>query len=79
MAKKYISHNFTFELDKKLLYLPTYNRPKIKNASGPYTCVDGEIDFVDLMIGSEGIFGLITECTFNLKKHPKELQNYNLA
>ena len=72
---QHISHHFTFEIDKKTLYLPTYNRPKIKNASGPYTCGDGEIDFINLIVGSEGIFGLITECTFNLKKNPKEHLN----
>ena len=72
---EYVSDNATFNLDDDVLHLPIYNRPKIKNASGPYTCGDGEMDFVDLMVGSEGIFGLITECTFNLKKYPKEHLN----
>ncbi len=70
-----ISDQFTFELDDELLSLPKYNRPKIKNASGPYTCGDGEMDFIDLIIGSEGIFGLVTECTFNLKENPKDYLN----
>ena len=61
----YISKHSTLELDGEIISLPDYNRPNIKNASGPYTCGDGEMDFIDLMIGSEGIFGLITECAFN--------------
>ena len=61
---QYISMDSIFELDNKIIKLPTYNRPKIKNASGPYTCGNGDIDFIDLIIGSEGMYGLITECTF---------------
>ena len=68
---EYISKDSKFELDGKIIELPSYNRPNIKNASGPYTCSNGEIDFIDLIIGSEGIFGLITECTFKLKPNPK--------
>jgi len=68
----YISKNSIFELDGQVIELPTYNRPDIKNASGPYTCGNGDIDFIDLIIGSEGMFGLITECTFKLKSRPKD-------
>ena len=71
----YISKNSTFKLDGTIISLPDYNRPEIKNASGPYTCGNGEIDFIDLIIGSEGIFGLITECTFRLKSNPKDYLN----
>ena len=71
----YISYNATFELDGESVLLPQYNRPDIKNASGPYTCGNGEIDFIDLIVGSEGIFGLITECTFKLKSNPKDYLN----
>ena len=70
---EYISKDSKFELDGKIIKLPNYNRPNIKNASGPYTCSDGEIDFIDLIVGSEGMFGLITECIFKLKPRP---QNY---
>ena len=71
----YISNNATFELDEEDIPLPQYNRPDIKNASGPYTCSNGEIDFIDLIVGSEGMFGLITECTFKLKSNPKDYLN----
>ena len=69
---QYISNDSKFFLNEIELCLPKYKRPKIKNASGPYTCYDEEIDFVDFMIGSEGIFGLITMCTFNLDLKSKE-------
>ena len=51
--------------------IPQYKRPNIKNASGPFSSMNSEIDFIDLIIGSEGIFGMITECTFNLDRKPK--------
>lgn len=69
---QYISMDSIFELDNKIIKLPTYNRPKIKNASGPYTCGNGDIDFIDLIIGSEGMYGLITECTFKLNPKPQK-------
>ena len=71
----YISKNSIFELDGEIIDLPNYNRPDIKNASGPYTCSNGEIDFIDLIVGSEGIFALITECTFRLKANPRDYLN----
>ena len=52
--------------------VPKYERPKIKNASGPYSAINQEVDFIDVIIGSEGIFGMILNCTFNLAKRPKE-------
>ena len=67
----YISKDSKFELDGRVIEVPNYNRPDIKNASGPYTCGNGEIDLIDLIVGSEGMFGLITECTFKLKPRPK--------
>ena len=53
--------------------IPRYKRPKLKNASGPFSSMDSEIDFIDLIIGSEGIFGMITQCVFGLDSKP---QNY---
>ena len=50
--------------------LPCYVRPSIKNASGPYTCVNGAMDFIDLAVGSEGIFGLVTACGLRLAPRP---------
>ena len=67
---EYISENGQFYIycnnEKIIIDIPTYRRPKIKNASGPYSGFNEEIDFIDLIIGSEGIFGLITNCKLNL-------------
>ena len=63
---QYTSKNGTFIIDGDEVPLPNYNRPKIKNASGPYTADINEIDFVDLIIGSEGIFGMIVDCELRL-------------
>ncbi len=52
------------------LPVPTYPRPAIKNAGGPYSSPDGVMDFVDLVVGSEGIFGLVTACTLRLAPRP---------
>ncbi|MBN2332576.1 MAG: FAD-binding oxidoreductase [Deltaproteobacteria bacterium] len=53
-----------------LLPVPTYPRPAIKNASGPFSSADGTMDFIDLVVGSEGLFGLITACTLKLAERP---------
>ena len=53
-----------------LINVPNYHRPDIKNASGPFTTSNSEIDFIDLIVGSEGIFSLITEVEFNLADSP---------
>jgi D-lactate dehydrogenase (cytochrome) len=52
--------------------VPTYERPKIKNASGPYSSPTGRVDFIDLMIGSEGIFGMVTACRLKLERRPSD-------
>ena len=73
---QYISKNGEFFLDFpnglvkwKVL---TYPRPDIKNASGPYSDENGTLDLVDFLVGSEGLFGLITLATFRLKEMPDE-------
>ena len=63
------------ENESKTLKIPSYPRPDIKNASGPYSDDQGEIDLVDLIVGSEGIFGLITSVKFRLKAMPDEFLN----
>tara|TARA_Y100000741_G_scaffold251223_1_gene193203 strand:+ start:798 stop:2399 length:1602 start_codon:yes stop_codon:yes gene_type:complete len=72
---QYISYNgvFTLEYDDKSIQLtiPTYKRPKIKNASGLYSDVNGKVDLIDLIIGSEGILGIITSCRLGLDNNPK--------
>ena len=71
---EYISRNGDFILEfpneKMILRIPSYRRPNIKNASGPYSDEIGKVDLVDLIVGSEGIFGLITSATFRLKEMP---------
>lgn len=48
--------------------LPRYERVPIKNAGGPFSSASGKMDFVDLIIGSEGLFGLVTSCELKLQK-----------
>lgn len=85
---KSINGKFTLDCNGQFIEvkIPKYKRPKIKNASGPYSTYNEEIDFIDFIIGSEGIFGLITSCKFNLADKPKDfldlfiiLQNENEA
>ena len=73
---QYISEDSCFiflcDKDKISMQVPDYNRPNIKNASGPYSDKDGKMDLVDLIVGSEGIFGLITSALFRLKNRPDD-------
>ena len=52
--------------------VPMYPRQAIKNAAGPYSSAKGVMDLIDLLIGSEGIFGLVTACTVKLARKPSE-------
>jgi D-lactate dehydrogenase (cytochrome) len=56
--------------DERRLPVPRYRRPAIKNAGGPYSSPDGRMDFVDLAVGSEGVFGVIAACTLRLQAAP---------
>ncbi len=71
---QYISRNGFFSLEygnrSIQLPIPTYDRPKIKNASGIYSDKNGIVDLIDLIIGSEGILGMITSCRLNLDVLP---------
>ena len=42
--------------------VPGYYRPNVKNAAGPFSSPGGVVDFVDMVVGSEGIFGMVTAC-----------------
>jgi len=73
---QYVSENGRFilrEKDRQIQWpVPTYRRPAIKNASGPFSSTDGCLDFIDLVVGSEGLFGLITACTLKLATRPED-------
>jgi D-lactate dehydrogenase (cytochrome) len=73
---QYISQNGHFLLatgtERTVWPLPHYARPAIKNASGPFSSPDGRLDFVDLVVGSEGLFGMVTACTLRLQPAPSE-------
>ena len=66
--------NYSNEDNTKIV-VPTYDRVEIKNASGPFSASDGIIDFIDLIIGSEGLFGCIASATLNLQDRPSDYLN----
>ncbi len=73
---QYVSENGRFILrakNREIIWpVPTYRRPAIKNASGPFSSPDGRMDLIDLIVGSEGLFGLITACTLKLAPRPSD-------
>lgn len=73
---QYVSQDGLFILDdgetERHWPTPRYPRPEIKNASGPFSAPDGAMDFVDLIVGAEGLFGLVTSCTFALAPRPDD-------
>lgn len=76
---QYVSRNGEFRLgpepDAPRWPVPRYHRPAIKNAGGPYSAPDGVMDLIDLVVGSEGIFGVVTAVTFRLIPRPAGLLN----
>ena len=52
--------------------LPSYTMPAVKSAAG-YFVADG-VDLMDVLIGSEGTLGIITEIGLRLMKRPAEIQ-----
>ena len=71
----YISENGKFILNggdsNREWPVPIYTRPAIKNAGGPFSDPSGQMDVVDLFIGSEGLLGLVTACTLQLQEKPQ--------
>ena len=77
---QYISKNGEFIIDsvnnmQSIIKVPTYKRINLKNASGPFSSIDGIMDFVDLIVGSEGIFGFISRATLKLQDRPSDYLN----
>ncbi|MCK4845224.1 MAG: FAD-binding oxidoreductase, partial [Candidatus Heimdallarchaeota archaeon] len=54
-----------------IIQIPTYKMPTAKNAAGLY--VKPDMDLIDLFIGSEGIFGIITETDIWLKEYTSQM------
>ncbi|MBN1557082.1 MAG: FAD-binding oxidoreductase [Lentisphaerae bacterium] len=71
---QYVSRDGEFILDDgratRHWPVPRYPRPAIKNAGGPFSAPDGAMDLVDLVVGAEGIFGLVAGCTLDLAVTP---------
>jgi len=71
---QYVSQDGLFILDdgktERPWPVPRYPRPEIKNAGGPFSSPDGSVDLVDLVIGAEGLFGLVTNCELALAPRP---------
>ncbi|TFG10877.1 FAD-binding oxidoreductase [Candidatus Heimdallarchaeota archaeon] len=53
--------------------IPTYRMPNAKNAAGLYSTPD--MDLIDLFIGSEGIFGVITEADIWIREYKPHMSN----
>jgi D-lactate dehydrogenase (cytochrome) len=74
---QYVSRDGAFLLgataDAPLWPVPRYPRPAIKNAGGPYSAPNGVMDLLDLLIGSEGLFGVVTAATLRLAPRPEAL------
>ena len=73
---QYLSKGGFFYLDydggKVKMPVPSYDRPKIKNASGIFSDENGVVDLIDLIVGSEGILGMVTSCQLKVTENPKE-------
>ncbi len=71
------AENGVFSIKKEggeiIVKLPTYKMPKAKNAAGLY--VEPNMDLIELFIGSEGIFGFISEVDLWLIPKPNGLPN----
>ena len=64
---------FVLRCGEKALEIPVprFPRPALKNAGGPFSSVNGEMDFVDFIVGSEGIFGTVVAATLRLADKPE--------
>ena len=58
---------------ERVVTIPTYRMPNAKNAAGLYSTPD--MDLIDLFIGSEGIFGVITEADIWIREYEPHMSN----
>lgn len=56
--------------------VPRHPRPAIKNAGGPYSAEDGVMDFVDFIVGSEGLYGVVVDVTLKLLDRPEAFLDF---
>ena len=74
---QYKAEDGKFEIKKEgqmvEVEIPTYKMPKAKNAAGLYA--EPGMDLIDLFIGSEGLFGVISEVDLWIIKQPVGLPN----
>ncbi|MHA1396489.1 MAG: FAD-binding oxidoreductase [Candidatus Heimdallarchaeaceae archaeon] len=72
---KYRAENGKFVIVTKgkeiAIKIPTYKMPEAKNAAGLYAKPD--MDLIDLFIGSEGVFGVISEADIWIKKYTPQV------
>jgi len=68
---QWVSGDGAFLLGDTVWPVPRYVRPAIKNAGGPFSAPDGVMDLIDLVVGSEGLFGLVTACELKLADRPE--------
>ena len=77
---EFISRNGAFLLEAcgatREIPVPQFPRPSIKNAGGPFSSVDGAMDFVDFIIGSEGIYGAVVAATLRLVEQPETFLDF---
>ncbi len=66
---------FIIQSDGKdhIIEIPNYQMPKAKNAAGLFT--EPNMDLIDLFIGSEGIFGVITEADIWIMEYNPHMAN----
>lgn len=73
---RYVSENGAFTLVhggcERHWPVPRHARPAIKNAGGPYAAPSGVMDIIDLVVGSEGLFGVVAGCRLRLARRPSD-------
>lgn len=75
-----VSQNGVFLLESggavREIPVPRFPRPAVKNAAGPFSAEDGAMDFVDFIVGSEGLYGVVVGATLRLAPRPEALLDF---